>query len=201
MARTQEFDTSKALSDARRLFWDKGFEATSIADLESATGLGRSSIYHGFGSKRGLFDAVIQDYMDTILRPRLNLLRSPTDPAEGISTYLKSLSDALVKTAGETTNRGCLLLNTAAGIAGNDEALRILIDGYQIELRDGVAGALRAADPTQTESLVLARARIVAGLTMSALLMARLNLAEALATLDAAGEQARLWLSADPHTR
>jgi TetR/AcrR family transcriptional repressor of nem operon len=201
MARTQEFDTSKALSDARRLFWDKGFDATSIADLESATGLGRSSIYHGFGSKRGLFDAVIQDYMDTILRPRLNLLRSPTDPAEGISTYLKSLSDALVKTAGETTNRGCLLLNTAAGIAGNDEALRILIDGYQIELRDGVAGALRAADPTQTESLVLARARIVAGLTMSALLMARLNLAEALATLDAAGEQARLWLSADPHTR
>ncbi|WP_411731422.1 TetR/AcrR family transcriptional regulator [Paeniglutamicibacter sp.] len=193
MARTQEFDTSKALSDARRVFWDKGFDATSIADLESATGLGRSSIYHGFGSKRGLFDAVIQDYMDTILRPRLNLLHSPTRPAEGISIYLKSLSDALGKTADQTTNRGCLLLNTAAGIAGNDEALRLLIDGYQIELRDGVAGALRATDPMQAESRVLARARIVAGLTMSALLMARLNLAEALATLEAAGEQVRQW--------
>jgi TetR/AcrR family transcriptional repressor of nem operon len=201
MARTQEFDTSKALSDARRVFWDKGFDATSIADLESATGLGRSSIYHGFSSKRGLFDAVIQDYMDTILRPRLNLLHSPSGPAEGISTYLKSLSDDLVKTADETTNRGCLLLNTAAGIAGNDEALRLLIDGYQIELRDGVAAALRAADPTQAESQVLARARIVAGLTMSALLMARLNLAEALATLEAAGEQARLWLPAGSRTR
>ncbi|MCV9994135.1 TetR/AcrR family transcriptional regulator [Paeniglutamicibacter sp. ZC-3] len=194
MARTQEFDTSKALGDARRVFWEKGFDATSIADLESATGLGRSSIYHGFGSKRGLFDAVIQDYMDTILRPRLNLLHDPTLPARGISIYLESLSDALVKTAGQATNRGCLLLNTAAGIAGNDEALRMLIDGYQIELRDGVAGALRAADPTQTESLVLARARIVAGLTMSALLMARLNLAEARATLEAAGEQFRQWL-------
>ncbi|MFL4474938.1 TetR/AcrR family transcriptional regulator [Paeniglutamicibacter sp. MACA_103] len=198
MARTQEFDTGKALGDARRVFWEKGFDATSIADLESATGLGRSSIYHGFGSKRGLFDAVIQDYMETILRPRLNLLHSATQPALGVSNYLASLSDALVKSADRTTSRGCLLLNTAAGIAGNDEALRLLIDGYQIELRDGVAGALRAADPMQTEALVLSRARIVAGLTMSALLMARLNLPEALATLEAAAEQVRLWLSGDP---
>ncbi|OIH84999.1 hypothetical protein BLJ79_07300 [Arthrobacter sp. UCD-GKA] len=201
MARTQEFDTSKALGDARRVFWDKGFDATSIADLEAATGLGRSSIYHGFGSKRGLFDAVIQDYMDTILRPRLTLLHNPAHPAEGISTYLTSLSDALEKTADQTTNRGCLLLNTAAGIAGNDEALRLLIDGYQVELRDGVAGALRAADPTQTDAMVLARARIVAGLTMGALLMARVNLGEALSTLEAAGEQAQLWLPAGSQAR
>jgi AcrR family transcriptional regulator len=201
MARTQEFDTGKALGDARRVFWDKGFDATSIADLEAATGLGRSSIYHGFGSKRGLFDAVIQDYMDTILRPRLTLLHNPAHPAEGISTYLTSLSDALEKTVDQTTNRGCLLLNTAAGIAGNDEALRLLIDGYQVELRDGVAGALRAADPTQTDALVLARARIVAGLTMGALLRARVNLGAALSTLEAAGEQAQLWLPAGSQAR
>ncbi|MDQ0093373.1 TetR/AcrR family transcriptional regulator [Paeniglutamicibacter psychrophenolicus] len=196
MARTQEFDTTKALGDARLVFWDKGFDATSIADLESATGLGRSSIYHGFGSKRGLFDAVIQDYMDRVLRPRLGLLHSTTHPDGGISTYLKSLADALAKAPDETTNRGCLLLNTAAGIAGNDDALRVLIYGYQIELRDGVAAALRAADRGQAEPLVLARARIVTGLTMSALLLARLDLAEALATLEAAEEQVRQWLAA-----
>ena len=201
MARTQEFDTGRALGDARRVFWDKGFDATSIADLEAATGLGRSSIYHGFGSKRGLFDAVIQDYMDTVLRPRLGLLNSPARPGEGISSYLASLSDALVKSADQATSRGCLLLNTAAGIAGNDEALRVLVDGYQIELREGVAAALRAADGTQAESLVLARARIVAGLTVSALLMARVNLGEALATLEAAGEQVRQWLPPGPHAR
>ena len=194
MARTQEFDTGRVLGDARRVFWDKGFDATSIADLESATGLGRSSIYHGFGSKRGLFDAVIQDYMETVLRPRLELLRNPAPRGEGISRYLASLSDVLVKSADRSTSRGCLLLNTAAGIAGSDEALRVLINGYQIELRDGVAAALRTADSTQAESQVLARARIVAGLAMSALLLARLNLAEALATLAAAADQVRLWL-------
>ena len=49
----------------------------------------------------------------------------------------------------------------------------------------------------QSDSVVLARARIVAGLAMSALLLARLNLAEALATLEAAEGQVRQWLPAD----
>ena len=198
MARMQEFDTGKALGDARRVFWDKGFEATSITDLETATGLGRSSIYNGFGSKRGLFDAVIQDYMDTVLRPRLKQLHGSSQSNDGISTYLRSLSTDLAKASEQTANRGCLLMNTAAGIAGNDEALRLLIDGYQIELRDGVANALRSMDPSQADSLVLARARIVAGLAMSALLLARLNLAEALATLEAAEGQVREWLPETP---
>ena len=201
MARMQEFDTGKALGDARRVFWDKGFEATSITDLEMATGLGRSSIYHGFGSKRGLFDAVIQDYMDKVLRPRLNLLHDSSRSNNGISTYLRSLSGDLAKAADQDASRGCLLLNTAAGVAGNDEALRLLIDGYQIELRDEVAGALRSMEPEQSDSLVLARARIVAGLAMSALILARLNLAEALATLDAAEGQVREWIPEVPRVR
>ena len=200
MARTQEFDTGKALADARRVFWDKGFESTSITDLETATGLGRSSIYNGFGSKRGLFDAVIQDYMDTVLRPRLAQLDGSSPARDGISTYLRSLSTDLAKASVEAASRGCLLMNTAAGIAGHDEALRLLIDGYQIELRDGVATALGAMAPEQPGETVLARARIVAGLAMSALLLARLNLAEALATLDAAEWQVREWIPGIPRS-
>lgn len=197
MARVQEFDTSKALSDARGIFWEKGFDATSIADLEAATGLGRSSIYHGFGSKRGLFDAVIQDYMDRVLRPRLGLLSDPEHRADGTSWYLSSLSSAVAQAAAQSKNRGCLLLNTAAGLGGSDEPLRILIDGYQLELRDGVAAALRVANPQLTESQALARARIIAGLTVSALMMSRVNVAEALATLESAAEQVQLWQQAD----
>lgn len=193
MARTQEFDTARALADARRVFWDKGFEATSIADLETATGLGRSSIYHGFGSKRGLFGAVIQDYMDTVLRPRLDALHHSTPARSGISAYLTSLAEALEQGATRDAAHGCLLLNTAAGIAGSDETLRVLIDEYQLELREGVAKALRAADETLTDAQAMTRARIVAGLTVAALLLARLNLVEALATLEAAEQQVREW--------
>lgn len=79
--------------------------------------------------------------------------------------------------------------------------MRLLIDGCQNELRDSVVAALRAADPRQAKSHVLARARIVDGLTRSALLMARLNLVEALATLEVAGEHERRWLPAGSPTR
>ncbi|MDD0859753.1 TetR/AcrR family transcriptional regulator [Arthrobacter alpinus] len=49
-----------------------------LPDLERATGLSRSSIYHAFGSKRGLFDAAVASYLSEIIRPRLQPLDSPT---------------------------------------------------------------------------------------------------------------------------
>ncbi|MDO5743424.1 MAG: helix-turn-helix domain-containing protein [Micrococcaceae bacterium] len=194
MARTQEFDTARALRDARSVFWDKGFESTTIADLEAATGLGRSSIYHGFESKRGLFDAVINDYMDTVLRPRLSLLTHPEEPGGGIDGYLASLACSLKEAAETAGGRGCLLLNTAAGIAGKDATLQLLISGYQLELRHCVGTALKTMDPGQTDPLLAARARIVAGLIMAALLLARINLEESVATLGAARTQVRDWV-------
>lgn len=193
MARTQEFDTAKALGDARAVFWDKGFESTTIADLELATGLGRSSIYHGFESKRGLFDAVINDYLATVLRPRLEMLKRPEASGGGIGAYLLSLAASLRDAAETEGGRGCLLLNTAAGIAGTDATLQLLVGGYQLELSHCVGDALRSMDPDQTDSTVAARARIMAGLIMAALLLARINLDEAVATLEAAGEQVRNW--------
>ena len=59
---------------ARTVFWEHGFEAASLPALERATGLNRSSIYHGFGSKRGLFDAAVASYLDEVVRPRLRPL-------------------------------------------------------------------------------------------------------------------------------
>ncbi|MEZ5189149.1 MAG: helix-turn-helix domain-containing protein [Microbacterium sp.] len=79
MGRTRTFDETDA--GAPRL------EASGITtrgdmipDLEKATGLSRSSIYHSFGSKRGLFDAAVDTYLDQIVRPRL----LPAGRARGI---------------------------------------------------------------------------------------------------------------------
>ncbi|WP_448631397.1 TetR/AcrR family transcriptional regulator [Cellulomonas soli] len=69
MGRHQGFDTAEVVQLARDAFWDRGLDGTSLPDLERATGLSRSSIYHAFGSKRGLFDAAVQDYLQTVVRP------------------------------------------------------------------------------------------------------------------------------------
>ena len=71
MGRTQTFDTTEVVRSARRVFWEHCFENASIVELEQATGLNRSSIYYAFGSKRGLFDAAVESYLDEIIRPRL----------------------------------------------------------------------------------------------------------------------------------
>ena len=55
MARPREFDIDEALSAAMTAFWERGFAATSLADLMDATGLQKGSIYKAFGSKHELF--------------------------------------------------------------------------------------------------------------------------------------------------
>ena len=54
MARPKDYDRDDVLISARDLFWEQGYEATSITELEERTGLNRSSLYREFGSKYGL---------------------------------------------------------------------------------------------------------------------------------------------------
>ncbi len=55
MGRPREFDEEQVLDRAVQVFWTHGYEATSVAALEEATGLGRQSLYNAFGGKRELF--------------------------------------------------------------------------------------------------------------------------------------------------
>jgi AcrR family transcriptional regulator len=60
--RPRSFDRETALDQAVRLFWSKGYEATSISDLTSAMGIGAPSLYAAFGDKKALFDEVVEAY-------------------------------------------------------------------------------------------------------------------------------------------
>jgi AcrR family transcriptional regulator len=46
------------------LFWEQGYEGTSMADLTQATGLNPSSIYAAFGDKHALFSLSVKRYME-----------------------------------------------------------------------------------------------------------------------------------------
>ncbi|TCK30641.1 TetR family transcriptional regulator [Ancylobacter aquaticus] len=60
--RPRAFDRDAALAQAMRLFWIKGFEATSIADLTHAMGIGSPSLYAAFGSKQALYVEALRHY-------------------------------------------------------------------------------------------------------------------------------------------
>lgn len=60
--RPRQFDREAALAQATRLFWARGYEATSIAELTSAMGIGAPSLYGAFGSKEALYAEAIRYY-------------------------------------------------------------------------------------------------------------------------------------------
>jgi AcrR family transcriptional regulator len=60
--RPRAFDRELALTQATHLFWRKGYEATSIADLTEAMGIGSPSLYAAFGSKEALYVEALRHY-------------------------------------------------------------------------------------------------------------------------------------------
>src|SRR5215467_4121878 len=62
MGRPREFDEQAALDAAMRVFWEKGYEGTSLDDLTTAMGINRSSLYSSFGDKEQLFRRVMVRY-------------------------------------------------------------------------------------------------------------------------------------------
>jgi AcrR family transcriptional regulator len=62
MGRPRAFDEQAALDAAMRVFWEKGYEGTSLDDLTTAMGINRSSLYSTFGDKEELFRRVMVRY-------------------------------------------------------------------------------------------------------------------------------------------
>ena len=60
--RPRAFDREAALAAATRLFWQKGYAATSISDLTETMGIGSPSLYAAFGSKEALYGEALRYY-------------------------------------------------------------------------------------------------------------------------------------------
>jgi len=196
MGRMQSFERATVVQAARDLFWDKGFEASSLADLEDVTGLKRSSLYHAFGSKRGLFDAAVEDYQNTVIRPRLRILTTGGGDRASLVAYFEELRSTVSVLPEDSPRRGCLLVNCAAGLASHDDPARQIVEAYRSELTNALRDALEAAGYASGGSAAQRapeRARTLASLAMSAMLMARVNATESVALLTTALDQIWSW--------
>ncbi len=78
MPRTKEFDPDTALQRALELFWQRGYEATSMADLVAHLGVARAGVYATFGSKHALYLRALERYLE-IKDPQI--MRELSQPA------------------------------------------------------------------------------------------------------------------------
>lgn len=195
MARTQTFDRDAVVRAARTLFWQSGYDGASIPDLEAATGIRRSSLYNTFGSKRGLFDAAVQSYLDEVIRPRLSPLQAETVSPDAIIEYLTGLREAFENLESMPATNGCLLINTASSpIASDSEVARVVTD-YRNELETAFARGIEARQPTLADAEKKALSQAVTGMLISAFAIARIDPAQAASSVDIA---LRLLVSSEP---
>jgi len=117
MARPREFDETAAVQSAMHAFWTRGYEATSTQELCAATGLGRSSVYNTFTSKKALFQRALTHYSAQGLAGRKAVLEGPGTAAE----RLAAMFDGLIDDELEHGRRGCLVVNTLAELGTPDD--------------------------------------------------------------------------------
>lgn len=75
MARPKAYNRQKVIADATQLFWKKGYQATSLSELVSVTGLNKHSMYKEFGSKAKFFDECLDHYRGEIGKELLDILK------------------------------------------------------------------------------------------------------------------------------
>ncbi|GAA6151181.1 TetR/AcrR family transcriptional regulator [Pseudoteredinibacter isoporae] len=108
MARPQSISTDQLLKSAMAQFWQHGYQATSLQDLQQITGLPASSLYNRFGSKSGLFEAVLAQYVQKVVKGRCDKYLAPGMGLTGIYQYVASaLEDP-------NAHWGCLMVNSQA---------------------------------------------------------------------------------------
>src|SRR4029077_21004340 len=109
MGRPRAFDRDKALDQALHVFWEKGYEGTSIADLTGAMGINPPSLYAAFGNKEELFRAALDRYeglRDQVLE---EAFAAPT-ARDAMTLLLEGTPDRL---SDKDKRKGCLMVQGA----------------------------------------------------------------------------------------
>ncbi|MGX1883814.1 TetR/AcrR family transcriptional regulator [Streptomyces sp. NPDC055287] len=120
MARTKEFDPDAALQAALELFWRRGYEATTMADLVGHLGIGRASIYATFGNKHELYLKALDRYAGSRNPHLLGELSQPGPALPAVRAVMRRF--AAEAASDEERPAGCFVTNTAAELAPHDDA-------------------------------------------------------------------------------
>lgn len=160
MGRPREFDEQTVVAAARDAFWAGGVVATSISDLSRATGLSTGSLYKAFGSKAGLTDRTLEDYLDQALVEVERLLSEAPTGLAGLRAWLDT---AVASASDPGPTGGCYAVVCTVELAERDEQARERLsrhdDRLHALLTSAVGRAVRegelAVDPAAGARLLL----------------------------------------------
>lgn len=121
--RPRSFDRQAALTAAMKVFWQKGFTATSMADLYQVMGINSPSLYAAFGSKEDLYQEVIEYYQQSIGPLIWSPLAQPGSAQKGIREWLNCSARAFTC---EDSPPGCMITLSMVASEGNERLGQIV---------------------------------------------------------------------------
>jgi TetR/AcrR family transcriptional repressor of nem operon len=134
VGRPRSFDEDEVLGAAMEVFWRKGYDGTSMADLLAATGLHKGSIYQTFGDKHSLFVRALRAYIENMRVTMSRILGDSDRAIEGLRRALYHHIDLGATEAG--ANSGCLALNSLVETAQHDpEVMAVLETAYAMRMK------------------------------------------------------------------
>lgn len=156
--RPATFDNKEVIEKAQKVFWTKGFTATSLEDVLTATGMGSGSFYNAFkGGKKELFRKALNQRREAF-RAFETALNQSDAPMELIRDFFRSIARA----DRDTHLQGCLIVNTVVEMAALDkdlenEAVAILKDVEHLYTKAIRRAQKEGTMKNQTDPAVLGR--------------------------------------------
>ena len=129
--RPKVFDREAALDKAMALFWQHGYEATSLAHLVEATGAKAPTLYAEFTNKEGLFRAVLDRYIALFAEKQESLL---FDDQKSVEEALKAyVSEVAACFTSKDTPAGCFIITTSAALAASSDEIAAAIKARHVQ--------------------------------------------------------------------
>ncbi len=123
MPRVKLFNEEEALGKALELFWEKGYESTSLSNLTTHLSIGKGSFYDTFGSKKQLFDNCLEAYRISSMEVVDSFLAEKQNPVEGVEYFLNKHTEFMLA---DTKSRGCFIANSTVELSASTQIQEFL---------------------------------------------------------------------------
>ena len=172
--RPRSFDRDEALATALELFWEHGYEGTSLSELTAAMGIASASLYACFGSKEALFREALLLYGRTVGHGPKQALLDHADTRDAFEAMLHATADAITI---QDAPHGCMLVLAApTGSIASSEVRSLLADlrrtivhdGIHDRLRQGVADGDILSPPADVDAVARYFTTVVEGMSVQA---------------------------------
>lgn len=144
MARTARYDRQTALEKAVQLFWERGYHATSMKQIEQALDMRPGSIYATFGSKDRLFSEALGAYAEKGNSVLGGLLNEQGSIVDSLQNYLRDIASACCPESSEPS-RACMLVKTLLEASYTHDSIATQANELLYGIEQSIANALKCA--------------------------------------------------------